>query len=626
MKTQRQWCGFVGWFLAASMAATPARLVFAADTPQRSSITINRGETYVIKGLSAGSSPEVKPIDNPKALIVNKQPDGNLLVLGADAGIEAVQVQMADGKQEIYTFTVKSELDRNNPLVPGSAPGVVGDRSMTTDEKAETLDPGTGPASPSDGPNTKVKATSVATGGSSALAAPAASAPNAGAAPAGTPPAPVSISSTGSSKAADNGATAIASASSVSHAGPMGLNSPVEAAIASQDSQALTIGPETQEPSVRGTHGLPDDAITMMFGTSKVFDFANRIRRVSVADSNIADLQVINPHQLMLIGHKPGFTTLAVWDNQGHYEERQVRIEQTGHQQVLLNYLVGEVNRTELENQGINLSGSRISSGLSIVGQPGQVATPYSPSSQLQSSGQNGSTSGGILPFGGQLIPLLLSSNLTYGLAYDHGNYLAQGFFQYLEQHQLGRILAEPHLLANSGQEAKFLEGGEIPIVLAQALNTSVVFKQYGTSVVFIPTVVGKHDIELVVKPEVSQPDFTHGVQLFGFTVPAFVTRRADTVVRMKEKQTLIIAGLIVEQKAQTVNKVPYLGDIPFAGALFRNTGFSNIKTELVMSVTPEIVGALPPGTQVRYPDRSMTRDDTTTRRMSTPDVARPRF
>ena len=84
----------------------------------------------------------------------------------------------------------------------------------------------------------------------------------------------------------------------------------------------------------------------------------------------------------------------------------------------------------------------------------------------------------------------------------------------------MGRILAEPHLLANSGQEAKFLEGGEIPIVMAQALNTSVVFKQYGTSVIFIPTVVGKRDIELVVKPEVSQPDFAAGVQMFGFTDP----------------------------------------------------------------------------------------------------------
>ena len=103
---------------------------------------------------------------------------------------------------------------------------------------------------------------------------------------------------------------------------------------------------------------MPDDAITMMYGTSRVFDFPQRLRRVSIADTSIADLQVINPHQLMLIGHKPGFTTLAVWDNQGNYEERQVRIEQTGHQQVLLNCTVAELNRSRIENQGINLTGA----------------------------------------------------------------------------------------------------------------------------------------------------------------------------------------------------------------------------------------------------------------------------
>ncbi len=227
---------------------------------------------------------------------------------------------------------------------------------------------------------------------------------------------------------------------------------------------------------------------------------------------------------------------------------------------------------------------------------------------------------------GGQLIPLLLSTNLTYGLAYDAGNFIGTAFFQYLEQHQMGRILAEPHLLANSGQEAKFLEGGEIPIVLAQALNTTIVFKQYGTSVIFIPTVVGKRDIELVVKPEVSQPDFAAGVQMFGFTVPAFVTRRAETVVRMKENQTLIIAGLLLHQKTQTVNKVPYLGDIPWMGSLFSVKGYQDTKTELVMSVTPQIVGALAPGAEVQYPAKDLTEQDIKTQPLSTPDVSRPRF
>src|SRR6202022_1323362 len=122
------------------------------------------------------------------------------------------------------------------------------------------------------------------------------------------------------------------------------------------------------------------------------------------------------------------------------------------------------------------------------------------------------------------LIPLLLSTNTNYGLAAGNSNIQTQTMFEFLENHGLAKILAEPHLLANSGEKAEFLSGGEIPIVVAQALNTSIVFKQFGTSVIFVPTVIGFDDIMLKVKPEVSEPDFAHGVTLFGFTVPAFVT------------------------------------------------------------------------------------------------------
>src|ERR1019366_10054395 len=136
----------------------------------------------------------------------------------------------------------------------------------------------------------------------------------------------------------------------------------------------------------------------------------------------------------------------------------------------------------------------------------------------------------GQLPTGGALIPLLLSQGVTYGLAAQNSNVATQSFFQYLENHNMAKILAQPRLLANTGEKAKFLSGGEIPIVIAQALNTSIVFKEFGTSVEFVPTVIGSNDIELLVKPEVSQPDFAAGVSMFGFTIPAFVTRRAETM------------------------------------------------------------------------------------------------
>jgi pilus assembly protein CpaC len=203
-----------------------------------------------------------------------------------------------------------------------------------------------------------------------------------------------------------------------------------------------------------------------------------------------------------------------------------------------------------------------------------------------------------------------------------------QAFFQFLEQHSLGKILAEPHLLANSGEKAKFLSGGEIPIVIAQALNSTIVFKTFGTSVEFIPTVVGRDDIELLVKTEVSEPDFAEGVNLFGFTVPAFVTRRAETMVRLTDRQTLIIAGLILHEKTSEVQKVPYLGDIPWVRNLFHTTSYSDQETDLVMSVTPEIIRPLPPGGQVFLPTNrdELTADEIKTQPIEPPDAARPRF
>jgi len=372
-----------------------------------------------------------------------------------------------------------------------------------------------------------------------------------------------------------------------------------------------------------GRHYLPDDVVQMQTGSSRIIDFATKLRRVSVADTGIADIQVINPFQVNLIGHKPGFTTLAIWNQQGQYEERPVRIDPNGKQQVLLNTMIAELNSNVIENQGTNLSLALTRAGVSVVGLPGPVATPYSPSTTI-----GGQSSAATLPNGGSLIPMLLSQGLTYGLAFGNNNYSTQSLFQYLEQHNLAKILAQPHLLANSGEEAKFLSGGEIPIVIAQALNTTIVFKQFGTSVEFVPTVVGRNDIELLVKPEVSEPDFAHGVQLFGFNVPAFVTRRAETMVQLKDNQTLIIAGLILHDKKTNVQKVPYLGDIKFFGGLFLFNGSANTETDLVMSVTPQIIRPLPDGAAVYNPTSApeLTHDQIETRRLAQPDATRPRF
>jgi pilus assembly protein CpaC len=300
----------------------------------------------------------------------------------------------------------------------------------------------------------------------------------------------------------------------------------------------------------------------------------------------------------------------------------------------MLNCMIAELNRTAIENQGTNVSAALTRAGISLVSLPGAVGTPYNPNANLAGSGVAGigatttSPPPGVLPAPGQVIPILLSQGLTYALSAGNSNYQVQSLIQFLQQNNLAKILAQPNLLANSGEKAKFLSGGEIPIVIAQALNTSIVFKEFGTKVNFLPTVTGTSDIELLVSPEVSEPDFAHGVQLFGFNVPAFITRRADTVVQLKDGQTLVIAGLILHDKREIIQKVPYLGDIPFVAGLFRNTSWQNTESDLVMSVTPQIVRPLPPGAEVFSPTIAppLTAEAIRTRRLATPDAARPRF
>jgi pilus assembly protein CpaC len=578
------------------------------DGAQWVPVSINAGETYVIENIKPGTTPEFRVAENPNAFLSYDNVPGKLTILSAEAGRWVVTITNTSDRKVSYDLNAFAVAKPGAPLSPGNLPPSVSDMELKSR-------PGAGPESSSTRDLPELATIS-------SLRSP------------DSPPAPKTPSPY------DDASWNVPV--------PPGTAKPYEPSQLPSQSANQSIGPlesrsgqYRNNPSVLdsgagyssesisgGKHYLPDDALSLMTGTSEVIDFQRRMTRISVADSKIADVQVINPFQLNLVAHQPGSTTLAVWDDQGRYEERMVRIDGSGRQQVMLNTIIAELGRTTLENQGINLSVAFSKMGLSLVGLPGTVATPYTPNVNLQSSGSAGSSSGGILPFGGQIIPLLLSSTLTYGLAAQNADMLWQAFFQFLEQHSLGKILAEPHLLANSGEKAKFLSGGEIPIVIAQALNSSIVFKTFGTSVEFIPTVIGRSDIELLVKPEVSEPDYAHGVNLFGFTVPAFVTRRAETLVRLKDRQTLIIAGLILHEKTSEVQKVPYLGDIPILRGFFRTTYWSDKETDLVMSVTPEIVRPLPQGGQVFLPSNrgNMSYDEIKTKPIDPPDASRPRF
>jgi len=166
-----------------------------------------------------------------------------------------------------------------------------------------------------------------------------------------------------------------------------------------------------------------------------------------------------------------------------------------------------------------------------------------------------------------------------------------------LESNNLARVLAEPTLVALSGQSASFLAGGEIPIPVPQSLGTiSIVYKPYGIGLTVTPTVLGSQRIALKVAPEASQLDFQHALTINGISVPAITTRRADTTVELGDGESFVIGGLIDRETASNVDKVPLLGDLPVIGAFFKTLQYTQNDRELVIIVTPHLVSPIAKG------------------------------
>jgi pilus assembly protein CpaC len=193
-----------------------------------------------------------------------------------------------------------------------------------------------------------------------------------------------------------------------------------------------------------------------------------------------------------------------------------------------------------------------------------------------------------------------LSTNLTaaFGGQGAGNSFFWSAFFDVLKSTGLGKVLAEPNLVTTSGQEAKFLAGGEFPVPVPSGLGTvGIEYKSFGVGLVFTPTVLDDNKIALRINPEVSELDFTIGTQILGTNVPGLRTRRVASQVEIKDGQTIAIAGLLSDNYRSALNKFPVLGDIPILGALFRSIAYQKNETELVILVTTNLVKPLKPNT-----------------------------
>jgi pilus assembly protein CpaC len=172
-----------------------------------------------------------------------------------------------------------------------------------------------------------------------------------------------------------------------------------------------------------------------------------------------------------------------------------------------------------------------------------------------------------------------------------------------LEQRGVARRLAEPNLVALSGDTASFLAGGEFPFPVASQFNqVTIQFKKFGVGLAFTPTVLSHGLINLKIEPEVSQLDPTNVVQVGNIAVPSLIVRRASTTIELRDGQSFAIAGLLQSTSSTAADQLPWIADVPVLGSLFRSASFQKRETDLVIIVTPRLVRPARPGDLLRTP------------------------
>ena len=189
-----------------------------------------------------------------------------------------------------------------------------------------------------------------------------------------------------------------------------------------------------------------------------------------------------------------------------------------------------------------------------------------------------------------------------------------------LSSNGLSELLAQPTLLVRSGERASFLAGGEIPIPVPQGgsggnSSISIQYKEFGVRLSVTPFVLSKDHIVLKIAPEVSELDYGSGVQLQGYTVPGLRRRSAETTVELGSGQSFVIAGLSYSNSTTTNEKTPLLGDIPVLGALFRRQQTQKERQELIIVVTPRLVGPIQAGALPPLPTGAAMADANTSGR-----------
>lgn len=383
--------------------------------------------------------------------------------------------------------------------------------------------------------------------------------------------------------------------------------------------------------------GAPSSALNVPMNRAVVVESDVPFTELSIANPSIADISSLSDRTIYVLGKEPGRTTLTLLGGDGRLitnVEVHVTPDIAEFKERLEQILPGENIEVRTANDGIVLSGTVSSiarldralelanryapervSNLMSVGGTQQVMLRVrfaemqrSVSKSLSSSlSLGGSTLGGDLGLAlgtGTNVGSTAQANALAGntpAGNDNAGAFLFGFnaggvevgilLEALENRGVVRTLAEPNLTALSGQEATFLAGGEYPVPIAQDADTiTVEYKPFGIELSFIPRVIDGDIINLELEASVSSLDPTNGFTQNGFSIDAFKTRSTSTTVEMRDGESFAIAGLLSDDFVDLSGQVPWAGDIPVLGALFRSAEYSRQQTELVIIVTPHLV------------------------------------
>ncbi len=419
---------------------------------------------------------------------------------------------------------------------------------------------------------------------------------------------------------------------------------------ASADGAVPSARQDTQSAATPGTPGK----LVVTVGKSLIIDSPLNILRVHVSNGDLAEAVAVDPKQVLINGKMPGETSLIVWQQNGARLVYDLTVRMSNlkldatRQQIARDFPDADINLT-FENDTAFVRGTvkdvtsaeRVMAIAASLGKTVNLLNVKIPavepqvvlkvrfanvdraaSSQLglnlaTGAFNQGSALGPGSPF--SLFPNAASirqdGNANFSISQAVNVLLFRpdinlaAAIEALQTRRMLEMLAEPNLLAISGEQASFLAGGEFPFPMVQpgqgGAAISIMWREYGIRLNFLPTVTPRGTIRLKVAPEVSSLDYTNSVTVMGVTVPGLSSRRVQTEVELDDGQSFVIAGLLDNQATESFSKVPGIGSIPVLGKLFQSKIVSRNNSELLVIITPEVVRPIPAGQatpQVTFP------------------------